>query len=131
MYDFSTLYSTLPHNLIKEENNDLTEWTFLWDGSLCLACNGRNTFCFTSEKHRNYTLWSEQQVCEALTVLLDNIYIRFDSKPFRQIMGIPMGTNCAPLVADLSLFCYERDFITSLSEEKQSDIIEAFNSTIC
>ena len=39
------------------------------------------------------------------------------------------GTNCAPLVADLFLFCYERDFIMSLSDNNQSDIIEAFNST--
>ena len=49
-------------------------------------------------------------MCEALTFLLDNIYIRFGSKLYRQIVGIPMGTNCAPLVADLFLFCYERDF---------------------
>ena len=35
---------------------------------------------------------------------LDNIYIRFGSKFYRQIVGIPMGTNCAPLVADLFLF---------------------------
>ena len=41
--------------------------------------------------------------------LLDNIYIRFGTKLYRQIVGIPMGTNCAPLVADLFLFCYERD----------------------
>ena len=40
-----------------------------------------------------------------------------------------MGTNCAPLVADLFLFCYERDFMKSLSRENQADIIEAFNST--
>ena len=40
-----------------------------------------------------------------------------------------MGTNCAPLVADLFLFCYERDFMLSLSEDDQSDVIEAFNST--
>ena len=40
-----------------------------------------------------------------------------------------MGTNCAPLVADLFLFCYERDFMLSLSEENKSGIIEAFNST--
>ena len=40
-----------------------------------------------------------------------------------------MGTNCAPLVADLFLFCYERDFILSLSDINQTDIIEAFNST--
>ena len=68
-------------------------------------------------------------MCEALTFLLDNIYIRFGSKLYRQIVGIPMGTNCAPLVADLFLFCYERDFMLSLSEANQSDVIEAFNST--
>ena len=33
-----------------------------------------------------------------------------------------MGTNCAPLVADLFLFCYERDFMLSLSEDNQSDV---------
>ena len=40
-----------------------------------------------------------------------------------------MGTNCVPLVADLFLFCYERDFMLSLSEDNQSNVIEAFNST--
>ena len=40
-----------------------------------------------------------------------------------------LGTNCAPLVADLFLFCYERDFMKSLTRENQADIIEAFNST--
>ena len=39
-----------------------------------------------------------------------------------------MGTNCAPLVADLFLFCYERDFTLSLSGISQTDIIEAFKS---
>ena len=40
-----------------------------------------------------------------------------------------MGTYCAPLVADLFLFCYEKDFMTSISDFKQAEIIEAFNST--
>ena len=35
---------------------------------------------------------------------MDNIYIRFGTKLYRQIVGIPMGTNCAPLVADLFLY---------------------------
>ena len=68
-------------------------------------------------------------MCDALHYLLDNIFIRFGSKLYRQIVGIPMGTNCAPLVADLFLFCYERDFMLSLSDNHQADIIEAFNST--
>ena len=40
-----------------------------------------------------------------------------------------MGTNFAPLVADLYLFCYEKDFMTSLSVDKQADVIDAFNTT--
>ena len=68
-------------------------------------------------------------MCEALTFLLDNIYIRFGSKLYRQIVGIPMGTNCVPLVVDVFLFCYERDFMLSLSDDNQSEVIKAFNST--
>ena len=48
---------------------------------------------------------------------------------YRQIVGIPMGTNCAPLVADLFVFCYQRDFMLSLSDNNQADVTEAFNST--
>ena len=40
-----------------------------------------------------------------------------------------MGTNCAPLVADLFLYCYERDFMLNLSRDTQADVIEAFNNT--
>ena len=40
-----------------------------------------------------------------------------------------MGTNCAPLVADLFLFCNERDFMIFLSDDKQADVIDAFNTT--
>ena len=127
-YDFSTLYTTLPHNLIQDKLVDLIERTFQREGSLYIACNDRNAF-FTSDAVRSYNLWACQKVCEALTFLLDNIYIRFGSKLYRQIVGIPMGTNCAPLVADLFLFCYERDFMLSLSEDNQTGVIEAFNST--
>ena len=59
---------------------------------------------------------------------MDNIYIRFGTKLYRQSVGIPMGTKCAPLVADLFLFCYERDFMKDLSSDNQADVIKAFNS---
>ena len=65
----------------------------------------------------------------SLICLLDNIYIRFGSKLNIQNVGIPMGTNCVPLIADLFLFCYERDFMRSLTKEKWYDLIDAFNST--
>ena len=50
-------------------------------------------------------------------------------KLYRQVVGIPTGSNCAPLVADLFLFCYEGDFMIPLFDDKQADIIDAFNTT--
>ena len=86
-YDFSTLYTTLPHNLIKEKLTELIEQTFNREGSLYLACNDKNAF-FTSEQPKQYKLWSCQKMCDALHYLLDNIFIRFGSKLYRQTVGI-------------------------------------------
>ena len=54
-----------------------------------------------------------------LVYLLHNIFVRFGTKLYRQTIGIPMGTNCASRVADLFIFCYERDFMKSLSQKKR------------
>ena len=114
-YDFSTLYTTLPHNLIKEKLLDLIERTFYKkEDKLYLACNDKKAFFTSEDYYRGYNLWPCQNVCDALSFLLNNIYIRFGTKLYRQIVGIPMGTNCAPLVANLFLFCYEREFMKDL-----------------
>ena len=52
-----------------------------------------------------------------------------DAKLYKHVVGIPMGTNCAPLVADLLLFCFEMKFMMYLSDDKQVDVIDAFNTT--
>ena len=67
-------------------------------------------------------------MCDARHYLFDTIFIKVDSKLYIQIVGILMGTNCSTLVADLFLFCYERGFMLSLSDNTQADVIEAFNS---
>ena len=97
-YDFCSLYTMLPHNMIRNQLVDLIENTFRREEALYLACNEERAF-FASEEHKKVT--------DALIFLLDNIFIRFGSKLYRQNVGIPMGTNCAPLVADLFLYCYE------------------------
>ena len=88
-----------------------------------------NVHFFTDEQVKHYTMWTCFEVCEALTFLLDNIFVRYGNSIYRQVIGIPMGTNCAPLVADLFLYCYERDFMLSLNPGSQSEVISAFNDT--
>ena len=75
-YHFSTLYTTLPPNLIKDKLIDLIERTFNREGSPYLACNGRDAF-FTSGKPKKISCMVLSNVCDALTFLLDNIFIRF------------------------------------------------------
>ena len=127
-YDFSTLYTTLPHNLIKETYLILLKEPSREKALFTLHVMTEMYF-FTSKKAKKYHAWSYQNVCEALTFLLDNIFIRFGTKLYRQVVGIPMGTNCAPLDADLFLFFNERDSTMSLSDDKQADVIDDFYTT--
>ena len=68
-------------------------------------------------------------VSDALTFLLGNIFIPFGTKLYRKVVGIPMDTNCALLVADLFLFCYARELMMFLADDKQADFNDAFNTT--
>ena len=77
----------------------------------------------------HYTNWTCSEVCTAFHYLLDNIFVRYGDTVYRQIIGIPMGTNCAPLIADLFLYCYESNFMLSLKRDSQADVIAAFNNT--
>ena len=42
--------------------------------------------------------------------------MQFDGIVYQQIVGISIGTNCAPLIADLFQYCYERDFLSKLQK---------------
>ena len=55
--------------------------------------------------------------------------MQFEGIVYQQIVGIPMGTNCVPLIADLLLFCYERDVLSYLHKSKQYDLKDMFNDT--
>ena len=60
---------------------------------------------------------------------MENIYVQFDRMVFQQIGGIPMWTNCAPLIADLYWYYFERDFMSDLHKSKRQDLLDMFNYT--
>ena len=60
---------------------------------------------------------------------MENIYVQFEGIVYQQIVGILRGTNCAPFIADLFLFCYERDFMSKIYKSKQYGLIDMFNDT--
>ena len=64
-----------------------------------------------------------------LEFLIDNIFVSFGGTLFQQVVGIPMGTNCAPLLADLFLYSYESEFLQKLVKDKKIHEARAFNFT--
>ena len=64
-----------------------------------------------------------------LDFLGDNIFVVFGGNAFQQIVGIPMGTNCAPLISDIFLYSYEADLIQSLLSTGKKKLASQFNFT--
>ena len=60
---------------------------------------------------------------------MENICVQIEGMVNQQIVVIPMGTNWAPLIPELFLFCYQRDFMLNLHKSKRYDLIDIFNDT--
>ena len=61
--------------------------------------------------------------------MIDNIYVEFGGQIFQQVIGIPMGSKCAPLLADLFLYSYEAEFIEHLCKSGKRNLARSFNFT--
>ena len=75
---------------------------------------GREGSYFVKEHSDSKNKYTEDDIVNMLEFLVDNIFVVFGGKVYQQIVGIPMGTNCAPLLADIFLYSYEAEFIQSL-----------------
>ena len=73
--------------------------------------------------------YSDADIIKMLEYLIDNIFVEFGGRIFQQTIGIPMGTNCAPLLADLFLYSYEAEFVQSLLQAGKRHLAQQFNFT--
>ena len=128
-FDFSTLYTTLPHDKLKTRLKETIHKAFSHRnyGSKFVVL-GYNSTYFSNKIHKGKTCYSEEQVISMLEFLIDNIFVSFGGTLFQQVVGIPMGTNCAPLLADLFLYSYESEFLQKLVKYKIHEA-RAFNFT--
>ena len=105
-FDFSTLYTNIPHDLLLNSIGELVREAYRLRGAKYLVIKNNGTAYWsntTSAKDHSIT---ENGLLEQIKFLVDNIYIQVGNKIFKQTIGIPMGTDCAPLfkLANLSFF---------------------------
>ena len=109
-FDFFTLYTTIPHQKLKSRLASLIRNSFLHKNvnrRYKYLVLGREGPYFVKEHSDSKSKYTEEDIIKVLEFLVDNIFVVFAGKVFQQIIGIPMGTNCAPLLADLFLYSYE------------------------
>jgi hypothetical protein len=82
-------------------------------------------------KHHSDSTKQFSDIFNMLKFLIDNIFVMFGGRVFQQTAGIPMGTNYAPLLADLFLYSYEADFIQGLLKKNEKKLARSFNFMFC
>ena len=130
-FDFSTLYITIPHDLLKSRISNLVHNAFRKkDGSVrythikVTRAQGYFTHDINGSGDNMYTA---DKICKMIEFLIDNIFVQFGWSLFRQVIGIPMGTNCAPLLADLFLYSYENGFLDNMIKGGHRRLARSFN----
>ena len=88
-----------------------------------ITTNNFRTFWTNDRKSTKCTYVSCRELCSSIDFLIDIIYVRFGNSVFRQVVGIPMGTNSAPLLADLFLHTFEYDFMLTTMKQDMTKAV--------
>ena len=125
-YDFSTLYTSIPHRELKKQ--------IAWVINQCFNEGGRKfirigdfSASWTSARGKSDTCWDKDELINHVKWLISNIYVVCGDSMFKQVIGIPMGTDCAPFLANLFLFAYEYKWLLKKLENKEFDVLKKFN----
>ena len=131
IFEFLTLYTSIPHDLLKPKISNFVHNAFRKkDGSVrythikVTRAKGYFTHNMNGGGDNMYTA---DNICKMIEVLIDNIFMLFGGRLFRQVIGITMGTNCAPLLADLFLCSYENEFLDNIIRGGHRSLARSFN----
>ena len=117
-YDFSTLYTSIPHDSLKHNLGLLIDEAYRVRGALWLTVN-RSGKCMWSRIKSGSINIDARLLMAMIEYLVDNIYVHVGNRVFRQCIGIPMGTDCAPLLANLYLFYFEYQYMKNLMKNNR------------
>ena len=128
---FLTLYTSIPHYLLKSRISNLVYNVFRKkDGSVrythtkVTSAKGYFTHDINGGGNGMYTA---DNICRMIEILIDNIFVQFGGRLFRQMIGIPMGTNSAPLLADRFLYSNENELLDNMIRSGNRRLARSFN----
>lgn len=126
-FDFEKLYTSIPQIKLKEQISSVVRGVFTSRKKFFISVSGKHAYL---SKKRGKSLFSVSmtEFIKCINFIIDNGYITYKGRVFRQVCGIPMGTNCAPYLANLFLHSYEIKYIEDAINTGQLDIAKSLNA---
>ena len=119
-YDFSTLYTSIPHDKLKAKIKEFVNDIFRKKDKSFVISSYRNAYMSQNRSKRSTDVsFTKDELIKAIEMIVDNSYVLYKNYIHRQIIGIPTGTSCAPHLANIFLFMYESQFIQGLIRNGQ------------
>ena len=124
------MYTTIPHNQLKSRLASIVNQAFCFKNRkkryeyIVVKYNSTYFVKSHSDAKHKYTV---DDIVRMINFLIDNIFVECGGEIFQQVIGIPMGTNCAPLLADIFLYSYEAEFIQTLIKSGKRHLAKSFN----
>ena len=116
-FDFSTLYTKLPHNKLIKELSDIIDFVFSAGSNTYIAISDYGKAYWSKKKPKSQISFSKHSLKSALKFLVESCYFTVGNTIRRQAIGIPMGIDPAPFWANLFLYQFEQRYITDLINE--------------
>ena len=126
-WDFSTLYTNIPHDQLKMNMRKFVSNIFVCNNKVknpkkFVCCSDKHSIAYYSKSHSSTNIsFDEEQLINAGKFIIDNSYMKFHDNIFRQVIGIPMGTNCTPYLGNIYLHVFEFDYIKNLVVNEDID----------
>ena len=131
-FDFSTLYTTISHQKLKNKLTSIIRNAFIFKNGnrrYKYFVVGHDGTYFVKEHSDSKKKYPEDDIIKMFEFIVDNIFVVFAGKVFQKTVGSPMGKNCALLLADIFLYSYEAEFIQSLLSTRKKQLACRFNLT--
>ena len=135
-WDFSTLYTNIPHQQLKDNLEIFVNKVFGFMDKEFIRCSHKTKeayFCkhkYKGDMTNNGFCFDKLTLINAINCIIDNSYILFQNQVFRQVIGIPMGTNCAPFLANIYLHIFEYNYIAHLVEIGDVETAKRLTNTL-
>ena len=124
-WDFATLYTKIPHDKLIDKMSGfiakVMDDVATSNKAAKYICRSKTGAYFSKSRSKKNVCYSKEELIKCVKIIVDNCYVVYHDKIFRQVIGIPMGTSCAPYLANIFLHMYEYDYLRGLVEKGEME----------